>query len=247
MAEDKRLGNYTQGYSRQTLSSHLLRTAETDAAFLLPHIKKQDQVLDVGCGPGTITTGFIKYASEGRVVGIDISVDVLNKAKSLAAEANVPTTGRGAIVFEKGDVASGLPYPDNTFDVIYCGQVLGYFVQPPDLPVRALAEMRRVLKPGGILATRTGAEQHFYPRSLDLDRLWVYNFERAIYRVRYLLQTRLESVCLRCFVEPDSTLMVERSVSVLGPRYIRPQKPGSGWLSVGPASYSLEMPCTKAG
>lgn len=182
MAEQKQLGNYTQGYSRQTLSSHLLRTAETDAGFLLPYIKEQDQVLDVGCGPGTITTGFIKYASEGRVVGIDISAAVLNKAKSLAAEANVPTTGPGSIVFEKGDVVSGLPYPDNTFDVIYCGQVLGYFVQPPDLPVRALVEMRRVLKPGGILATRTGAEQHFYPRSLDLDRLWVYNFERAIYK-----------------------------------------------------------------
>ena len=50
----------------------------------------------------------------------------------------------------------------------------------PDLPLRALAKIRRVLKPGGILATRDGAEQHFYPRSLDLDRLWGKNLRRGL-------------------------------------------------------------------
>ena len=50
---------------------------------------------------------------------------------------------------------------------------------PPDLPFRALIEMRRVLKPGGILGTCDAADQHFYPRSLDLDRLWVHNFHRV--------------------------------------------------------------------
>jgi ubiquinone/menaquinone biosynthesis C-methylase UbiE len=45
----------------------------------------------------------------------------------------------------------------------------------PDLPLRTLAELLRVLKPGGILATRDGVGQHFYPRSLDLDLPWVRN------------------------------------------------------------------------
>lgn len=182
MALKNHPGNYTQGYSQHTLSSHLLRTAETDAAFLLPHIKKHHNVLDVGCGPGTISMGFIKYASEGTTVGIDISAEVLEKAKFMAAEAKIPHTGPGSIRFEAGDVISGLSYPDNSFDIIYCAQVLGYFVENPDLPVQALTEMRRVLKPGGTLATRTGAEQHFYPRSFGLDRLWVHNFERAVHK-----------------------------------------------------------------
>lgn len=48
------------------------------------------------------------------------------------------------------------------------------------MTVKALTEMRRVLKPGGILASRDAIEQHFYPRHTDLDRLWVGNFRRAV-------------------------------------------------------------------
>ena len=181
MAQHSQPSNYTQGYSNYTVATHQLRTAESDAAFLLPHIKKIDHILDVGCGPGTITTGLAKYASEGTIVGIDISTDVLQKAKALAAEANVPTQGPGSVVFEEGNILEGLAYPDNTFDIIYCSQLFGH-LPPPDLPLRALAEMRRVLKPGGILATRDGADSHFYPRCLDLDRLWGENLSRALHR-----------------------------------------------------------------
>ena len=170
---------YTQGYSDQTVATHQLRTAESDAAFLIPHIKKTDRILDVGCGPGTITTGFAKYAREGTVLGIDVSNEVLAKAKAQAANANIPTEGPGSVSFAQGNVLEGLAYPDDTFDIIYCAQVLGHF-PPPDLPHRALVEMRRVLKPGGILATRDAASQHFYPQKLDLDRLWVQNFGRVV-------------------------------------------------------------------
>ena len=179
MAQHSQPSNYTQGYSNYTVATHQSRTAESDAAFLLPHIKKIDHILDVGCGPGTITTGFTRYASEGTIVGIDISADVLQKAKKLAAEANVPTQGPGSVIFKEGNVLEGLAYPDDTFDIVYCSQVFGHLL-PPDQPLRALTEMRRVLKPGGILATRDAADQHFYPRSLDLDRLWVGNQNRVL-------------------------------------------------------------------
>jgi ubiquinone/menaquinone biosynthesis C-methylase UbiE len=182
MAQHSQPSNYTQGYSNHTLATHQLRTAESDAAFLLPHIKKIDRILDVGCGPGTITTGLARYASEGTTVGIDISTDVLQKAKKLAAEANVPTQGPGSVVFEEGNILERLAYPDNTFDIVYCSQVFGHLLPSPDLPLRALAEIRRILKPGGILATRDGAEQHFYPRSLDLDRLWGENQRRGLHK-----------------------------------------------------------------
>ena len=171
--------SYTQGYSGSTIATHLTRTAESDAAFLLPYIKKADHILDVGCGPGTITTSLAKYASEGTVVGIDISTDVLQKAKTLAAEANIPTEGPGSVVFKEGNVLDRLPYPDDTFDIVYSAHVFGHMPQR-EVRLLALTEMRRVLKPGGIVATRDAADQHFYPRSLDLDRLWVKNLGRAI-------------------------------------------------------------------
>lgn len=52
--------SYKQGYSNYTLATQQSRTAESNAAFLLPHIKKGDRILDVGCGPGTTTVGFAK-------------------------------------------------------------------------------------------------------------------------------------------------------------------------------------------
>ncbi|EXJ93011.1 hypothetical protein A1O3_01567 [Capronia epimyces CBS 606.96] len=181
MAQNIQPSNYVQGYSNYTLANHQRRTAETEAAFLVPLIKKTDYILDVGCGPGTITTGLAKYASEGTTIGIDISANVLEKAKTLAAEVNAPTEGPGSVVFKEADVLERLPYPDDTFDVVYAAHVLGHMPMP-DLPLRALVEMRRVLKPGGILATRDALQQHFYPASLDLDRLWVRNLGRAIYK-----------------------------------------------------------------
>jgi SAM-dependent methyltransferase len=166
MAQHNQPSNYTQGYSNCTIATHQSRTAESDAAFLLPYIKKTDHILDLGCGPGTITTSLAKYASEGTTVGIDISTDVLQKAKTLAAEADVPTRGSGSVIFEEGNVLEGLAYPNDTFDIVYCSQLFGH-LPPPDLPLRALA-------------TRDASDQHFYPRSSDLDRLWVRNLSRSL-------------------------------------------------------------------
>ncbi|PTB61865.1 S-adenosyl-L-methionine-dependent methyltransferase [Trichoderma citrinoviride] len=178
MAQTNLPSYYARGHSDYTIATHLRRKAETDAAFLLPYIKLTDHILDVGCGPGTITTSLAKYAPQGTTIGVDISPDVLQKAKTLADESGVPSQGPGSVSFEEGNVVDGLPYPDNTFDVVFSSQVIGH-LPPPDMPLRALAEMRRVLKPGGILATRDGMGHHFYPQSLDLDRLWGENQLRA--------------------------------------------------------------------
>jgi ubiquinone/menaquinone biosynthesis C-methylase UbiE len=180
MAED-RPTSYTQGYSNCTTATHELRTAEVDAAFLLPYIKTTDHILDVGCGPGTITTALAKYASEGTTIGIDISTVVLNKAKILAAEANIPIEGSGSVTFEEGNILERLAYPDDTFDIVYSSQVFGH-LPPPDMPVKALIEIRRILKPGGILATRDAAAQLFFPTRFELDRHWVHNLSRSIYK-----------------------------------------------------------------
>ncbi|KAI0459150.1 S-adenosyl-L-methionine-dependent methyltransferase [Xylaria acuta] len=179
MAQNNPSDNYKQGYSNYTTATHEKRTAESSAAFLIPHIKAGDHILDVGCGPGTITTGFVKYAHQGVVIGLDMSADVLEKARRLADDAAVPTGGPGSVRFEQGNILQGLPYADDTFDVVYCSQVLGH-MPPPDLPRQALVEMRRVLKPGGILASRDGLSSFFYPTGLHLDRLWSQNLRKVL-------------------------------------------------------------------
>lgn len=165
---------YKQGYSTETLSTHVRRTATTEASFLLPYIAADARILDVGCGPGTITTSLAKHAPLGQTIGIDISSQVLAKAKTLAAESGASQTGTGSVTFELGNVLETLPFPDHSFDVVFASHVFGHF-PPPDVPLRGLKEACRVLKPGGILATRDAAVQHFFPRDCGLDRLWAGN------------------------------------------------------------------------
>lgn len=167
--------NYKQGYSKSTLSSHTSRTVHSDAAFLLPHIKPTDKILDVGCGPGTITAGFASLTPKGSVVGVDVSESVLDHAR--AHVANLKETGAldasscGEVSFQAVDLLAGLPWPDDTFDVVYASQLLPH-LPPPDKLLRAVQEMRRVLRPGGILASRDVAEIHWYPRRLGMEQMY---------------------------------------------------------------------------
>ncbi len=176
--------NYTQGYSKATVGSHASRTIHSDAAFLIPFIKPSDTILDVGCGPGTITVGFAKLVPEGSVIGIDISEVILAQARELA-EAKAKevrsdsTPNQSNISFQKADLLAGLPFDDDSFDVVFSSQLFPH-LHPTATRQKALWEMRRVLKPGGILATRDAAELRFYPLDYDLDRLWGRNMARAL-------------------------------------------------------------------
>jgi len=167
--------NYKQGYSASTISSHASRTVHSDAAFLLPYIKPTDKILDVGCGPGTITAGFAAHTPNGSVIGVDLSESVLDNARAhlanLREDGALGSGGGGETSFQVADILAGLPWPDDTFDVVYSSQLLPHLA-PPDLPLRALREMRRVLRPGGILASRDVAEIHWYPRRLGLDQMY---------------------------------------------------------------------------
>lgn len=167
--------NYTQGYSKAAVASHASRTIESDASFLLAHLRPTDHILDVGCGPGTITVGFGAIATEGKVVGIDISDQVLELARETGTTARAKSQAisrpLAPITFQKADLLAGLPFSDNTFDVVFNSQLFPH-LPTHDMRAKALSEMRRVLKPGGVLASRDAAELHFYPRAYELDRLW---------------------------------------------------------------------------
>jgi SAM-dependent methyltransferase len=124
-------------------------------------------LLDVGCGPGTLTVDLARRVSGGRVVGVDRSTDVLEQASAHAATAGV------RVEFSIGDIYA-LAFPNASFDVVHAHQVLQHLTDP----VGALKEMRRVLKPGGVLAVRDSDYSCFSWAPLDprLDR-WL-----ALYR-----------------------------------------------------------------
>jgi ubiquinone/menaquinone biosynthesis C-methylase UbiE len=140
------LDRYTHGHHESVLRSHTWRTAQNSAGFLLPHLKSGDRLLDVGCGPGTITMDLAELVAPGPVVGIDRSPEVIGRARE-AAEARALSN----LTFAIGDVYN-LDFGDDSFDVVYAHQVLQHLSDP----TRALKEMRRVLRDGGWLAVRDG-------------------------------------------------------------------------------------------
>jgi SAM-dependent methyltransferase len=103
---------------------------------------------------------------QGHVTGIDAAADIVEQARASAGE-------HGNLDFTTGDVYA-LDYPDNTFCVAHAHQVLQHLSDP----VRALREMHRVTKPGGLVAARDGdyGAMVWYPALPVLDD-W-----RAVYQ-----------------------------------------------------------------
>src|SRR6478672_4616020 len=80
---------YTHGHHESVVRAHASRTAENSAAFVIPHLTRGVSVLDVGCGPGSITCDFAGLVAPGKVTGLDRSPDVIAQAAALAAERGV--------------------------------------------------------------------------------------------------------------------------------------------------------------
>jgi SAM-dependent methyltransferase len=157
---------YTHGHHESVLRSHKWRTVDNSAAYLAPYLAAGTNVLDVGCGPGTITVDIARLVAPGRVRGIDAAADVIADARASAGEsANVEFTV---------DDIYALAAADASFDVVHAHQVLQHL---PD-PVGALREMRRVCKPGGVVAARDGDYGAFrwYPDEPMLE-LWLDLYE----------------------------------------------------------------------
>src|SRR4051794_14092568 len=152
---------YIHGHHESVLRSHRWRTAENSAGYLLPALVPGTRLLDVGCGPGTITIDLAARLVPGEVVGVDRSERVLQDARE-AAEA----AGAANVTFQVAD-AYALPFEDGAFDVVHAHQVLQHLTDP----VAALREMRRVTRPGGIVAVRDAdyAAMTWYPPSAGLD------------------------------------------------------------------------------
>jgi ubiquinone/menaquinone biosynthesis C-methylase UbiE len=115
------------------------RSAADYADFLLPHLSGGFRVLDVGCGQGTITLGLAEAA--GHVVGVDLSEKEFAEGRRWAAEHEIEN-----VEFQVGSV-DALAFPADHFDACLCHSML----ETLDRPVDALIEIKRTLKPGGVI------------------------------------------------------------------------------------------------
>ncbi len=150
---------YTHGHHESVLRSHKWRTVDNSAAYLASHLTTGISVLDLGCGPGTITADIGRRVAPGRVLGIDASATVIEEARRDAG-------GGPNVEFSVGDLYA-LQIDDDTFDIVHAHQVLQHL---PD-PVAALREMKRVCKPSGLVAARDGDYGGFrwYPDEPAID------------------------------------------------------------------------------
>jgi 2-polyprenyl-3-methyl-5-hydroxy-6-metoxy-1,4-benzoquinol methylase len=161
LVQDRAVDTYTHGHAEPVLQSHRWRTAENSAGYLLSSLRPGLDLLDVGCGPGTITVDLAARVAPGRVVGLDVSAEPLAEARAAASRAGVE------VDFEVGDVYA-LAIEDDSFDVVHAHQVLQHLTDP----VAALREMARVCRPGGVIAVRDVDYGGFltFPSDPGLDR-----------------------------------------------------------------------------
>jgi len=142
---------YLHGHDESVLSSHRVRTAESSAPHLLPHLVPDWRLLDVGCGPASITKGLLGHVAS--VVGLDRSPSLLGELKTL------PHLGLVA-----GD-ATTLPFGDASFDVVHAHQVLQHLADP----IAAIAEARRVARHLVSLAEADYAAMCWWPEPQALE------------------------------------------------------------------------------
>jgi SAM-dependent methyltransferase len=149
------MGVYIHGHSDVVLRAHRSRTAANSARHLLPLLQPGLSLLDVGCGEGWITRDLARLVAPGRVIGIDTSADVIERAR---AGGDIPDN----LAFETADLFD-LRYPAGSFDVVHLHQVLHHLSDPAG----ALRALARVTRPGGLISDREGdyGAAWWYPAS----------------------------------------------------------------------------------
>ena len=156
--------SYTLGHKEGALAQMRYRTAERCCAFFRQHVQAGSHILDCGCGPGSITVGLAQWAPDGQTVGIDLGAEQLDEARALARDLGIEN-----VTFRPGDMLD-LPFDDNSFDVVFSQTVL-YHIPNTE---KAIAEIRRVLRPGGLVALRdaTTASLVLWPEEPLVREVW---------------------------------------------------------------------------
>ncbi|PFH58287.1 hypothetical protein XA68_13913 [Ophiocordyceps unilateralis] len=150
---------YSTDHSASVLRTHRWRTVANSASYLLSHLRPDMTILDVGCGPGSITIDLARGVPRGHVTGVEYIADPLDGARADAVALGITN-----VSFSVAD-AHHLSFPDASFDLVHAHQVLQHLADP----VQALREMRRVVKPGGLVACRESASMTWHPESEGID------------------------------------------------------------------------------
>lgn len=155
---------YTMGYNDEFQKMLDRRNAKINAAHLLPYLEPGLHVLDLGCGPGTISVGLADAVKPGELHGIDREESQIEMARAAASAG-----GHSNAFFQTGDVTD-LPFGDDSFDVAHCHALLMHV--PHTRAV--LAEVKRVLKPGGLISGREliGSSSFAEPELGGLSDVW---------------------------------------------------------------------------
>lgn len=129
-------------------------------------------VLDVATGTGRLPTALARLpAFEGQIIGLDLSRKMLHEA----AKATYPFSEFISLVHAPAET---LPFPDGSFDVVTCLEALEFTTNPDVI----LAEMARVLRPGGLLLTTVRINTPWmpgkaWPEAVMLDKLRQHGIE----------------------------------------------------------------------
>ena len=142
--KDTSSDTYVWGTDDHVAAVFAERDAKGCAAFLTVHLVTGMRVLDCGCGSGSITCDLAAFVPPGYIVGIDKQAEAIEAARALAVERGVANVN-----FQTGD-AYELPFPDGFFDAVYSNALLPHL----DDPLKALTEMRRALRSGGVMGVR---------------------------------------------------------------------------------------------
>lgn len=137
--------NYTPGYSANAINFMAQRTAQFHAAFFLPYLHPGMDVLDCGCGPGTITLDLANAIAPGTITGIDQAASQVQICWDHAKKQKINNVN-----FITTEIYS-LPFADNSFDAVFAHAVFEHL----QTPLQALRELWRVVKPGGIVGLRS--------------------------------------------------------------------------------------------
>lgn len=137
------VNTYTHGHHESVLRSHRWRTVANSAGYLVDHLTGGEHLLDVGCGPGTLTVDLARHVA--AVTALETGAEELELCRAEAAQQ-----GQDNLDYLVGDVTDLAGIADDTFDVVHAHQVLQHLADP----VAALREMARVTRPGGLIAVR---------------------------------------------------------------------------------------------
>lgn len=132
---------YTPGHGQNASEFMAKRSFASHGQFFARHLEPGLSVLDCGCGPGSITLGIAQAVAPGATVGVDFGESQIARAK-----AGVSATSLRNVSFQTADCYS-LPFPAASFDRVFSHALFEHLNEP----VRAMEELRRVLKPGGII------------------------------------------------------------------------------------------------